>query len=193
DLPVVDGDTWTLEVGGRVERPLSLSLVDLHQRPQRTLLATMECAGNGRAGLAPRALSQPWLLEAVGTGAWTGTPLGPLLAEAGLHRDAVEVVFRGLDRGIEGGIEQEFGRRPSGVGPCRACGPGPCWCPPGSPTSCLAVAPSGWAPVASRAGPGRATPPSAPSTSAPTAGVRGPQPSSTPCPPRGGPGGAGIG
>ena len=110
DIPVVDGDSWTLEVGGRVERPLSLSLVDLHQRPQRTLLATMECAGNGRARLAPRALSQPWLLEAVGTGAWTGTPLGPLLAEAGLHRDAVEVVFRGLDRGVEGGIEQEFAR-----------------------------------------------------------------------------------
>src|SRR2546429_1403225 len=112
DIPVVDGDTWTLEVGGRVERPLSLSLVDLHQRPQRTLLATMECAGNGRAGLAPRALSQPWLLEAGGPGAWAGTPPGPLLAEARLPRDAVEGVFRGLGRGIEGGVEQGVGRSP---------------------------------------------------------------------------------
>src|SRR5207237_7292075 len=47
---------------------------------------------------------------AVGTAAWTGIPLGSLLAEARPHRDAVEVVFRGLDRGIEGGIEQDFAR-----------------------------------------------------------------------------------
>src|SRR5437016_705969 len=110
DIPVVDADTWALEVGGRVERPLSISLAELHQRPQRTVLATMECAGNGRARMEPRALSQPWLLEAVGTAAWTGIPLGSLLAEARPHRDAVEVVFRGLDRGIEGGIEQDFAR-----------------------------------------------------------------------------------
>ncbi|HMC42652.1 MAG TPA: sulfite oxidase [Acidimicrobiales bacterium] len=110
DIPVIEADSWTLEVGGRVDRPLSLSLADLHRRPQRTVVATMECAGNGRAGLSPRALSQPWLLEAVGTGAWTGTPLGPLLAEAGVARDAVEVVFRGQDRGIEGGLEQNFER-----------------------------------------------------------------------------------
>jgi DMSO/TMAO reductase YedYZ molybdopterin-dependent catalytic subunit len=110
DIPVVDPDAWSLEVVGRVDRPLSLSLAELHQRPQRTVVATMECAGNGRAALSPRALSQPWLLEAVGTAAWTGTPLRPLLLEAGLSRHAVEVVFRGQDRGVEGGIEQNFER-----------------------------------------------------------------------------------
>ena len=62
----------------------------------------MECAGNGRALLSPRPLSQPWLAEAVGTAAWRGTPLAPLLAEAGPLDDAVEVVFTGLDRGDRG-------------------------------------------------------------------------------------------
>jgi DMSO/TMAO reductase YedYZ molybdopterin-dependent catalytic subunit len=70
----------------------------------------MECAGNGRAGLEPHVVSQPWVLEAVGTGEWTGTPLGPLLDEAGLLDDAVELVFEGLDRGTEGGAEQRYGR-----------------------------------------------------------------------------------
>ena len=71
----------------------------------------MECAGNGRALLPdPRPLSQPWLAEAVGTGAWTGTPLAPILAEAGLDDDAVEVVFTGLDRGVEGGESQQYER-----------------------------------------------------------------------------------
>ena len=47
---------------------------------------TFECAGNGRALLQPRPLSQPWLTEAVGTAEWAGTPLKPLLDEAGVRR-----------------------------------------------------------------------------------------------------------
>jgi DMSO/TMAO reductase YedYZ molybdopterin-dependent catalytic subunit len=70
----------------------------------------MECAGNGRAFLSPRPLSQPWLAEAVGTAAWRGTPFAPLLAEAGPLDDAVEVVFTGLDRGLEAGEAQDFER-----------------------------------------------------------------------------------
>ena len=70
----------------------------------------MECAGNGRARLEPRPVSQPWLLEAVGTARWRGTPLAPLLEEAGVPDGAVEVLFTGLDRGIEGGDEQAFQR-----------------------------------------------------------------------------------
>ena len=53
---------------------------------------TMECAGNGRARLHPRPVSQPWLHEAVGTMEWTGTPLSGLLREAGLDPSATDVV-----------------------------------------------------------------------------------------------------
>lgn len=110
DIPAVDPEAWRLEIGGSVERPLSLSLDDLRARDAVTMPVTLECAGNGRARLAPRPLSQPWLTEAVGTAEWTGVPLAPLLAEAGLRDDAVEVLFTGLDRGIEGGIEQSYER-----------------------------------------------------------------------------------
>ena len=84
DIPYVDADAWRLEVGGLVARPASLSLEELKTRPSRTLAVTLECAGNGRALLSPRPLSQPWLQEAVGTAEWTGTPLAPILEEAGL-------------------------------------------------------------------------------------------------------------
>ena len=97
-------------MSGRVTRELSLSLEELRSRPAVTHAVTMECAGNGRAGLSPRPLSQPWLLEAVGTAEWTGTPLRALLEEAGLDETASELAFRGLDRGIEGGEEQAFER-----------------------------------------------------------------------------------
>jgi DMSO/TMAO reductase YedYZ molybdopterin-dependent catalytic subunit len=110
DIPGVDASTWRLEVGGLVSDPMSLSLDDLRARPRVTLPVTMECAGNGRTRFDPRPVSQPWILEAVGTGSWTGTPLKPLLDEAGLRPEAVEVVFTGADRGVEGDVEQAYAR-----------------------------------------------------------------------------------
>src|SRR5688500_5121030 len=67
DIPAVDPGPWRLQVGGAVERQLSLALDDLHRRPAVTARVLLECAGNGRARLEPRPVSQPWLLEAVGT------------------------------------------------------------------------------------------------------------------------------
>jgi len=110
DIPQVDAEAWRLEVDGLVERPTSLSLADLRARPPVEVVATMECAGNGRAALDPRPVSQPWLLEAVGTGRWGGVPLRALLDEAGVADGAVEVLFTGLDRGIENEEEQWFQR-----------------------------------------------------------------------------------
>jgi DMSO/TMAO reductase YedYZ molybdopterin-dependent catalytic subunit len=46
----------------------------------------------------------------VGTAEWTGTPLAPLLEEAGVGPGAVEVLFEGADRGVQGGIEQDYER-----------------------------------------------------------------------------------
>ncbi|MFL5757819.1 MAG: molybdopterin-dependent oxidoreductase, partial [Chloroflexota bacterium] len=110
DIPHVDPASWRLAVAGRVARPLSLTLADLQERPERTLAVTLECAGNGRSLLTPRPLSQPWVNEAVGTAEWTGTPLRPILEEAGVGRDAVEVVFTGLDRGVQGDVEHRYER-----------------------------------------------------------------------------------
>jgi len=110
DIPAVDPATWRLQIGGAVDRPLTLSLDDLAHRPSVTSRVLLECAGNGRARLEPRPVSQPWLLEAVGTAEWTGTPLAPLLDEAGVSPDAVDVVFTGADHGVERGVEQDYQR-----------------------------------------------------------------------------------
>ena len=110
DIPDVDAEGWAVSVEGRVARPLALTLADLRERPAHEVTATMECAGNGRALLAPHVVSQPWLLEAVGNATWTGVPLRLILEEAELLDDAVEVVFTGLDRGFEKGVEQSYQR-----------------------------------------------------------------------------------
>src|SRR5437762_10968029 len=100
DIPAVDPTTWRLRVDGRVRRPLELSLDELRSMPATTRTLTMECAGNGRALLQPRAPSQPWLVEAVGTGEWTGAALADVLQAAVVEPDAVEVLFSGADRGV---------------------------------------------------------------------------------------------
>ncbi|MGB2567352.1 sulfite oxidase [Micromonospora citrea] len=110
DIPDVDPATHTLTVDGAVARPLTLDLAALRERPRVTHRVTLECAGNGRALLHPRPVSQPWLVEAVGNAEWTGTPLAPLLREAGVAPEAVDVVFTGADHGVERGVEQDYQR-----------------------------------------------------------------------------------
>jgi sulfane dehydrogenase subunit SoxC len=110
DIPDVDAATWRLEVSGLVERSLSLSLDDLRSRPAVEIAVTMECAGNGRAHVEPHVVSQPWLVEAVGTARWRGVRVADVLAEAGVRDGAVEALFTGLDRGVEGEEEQAYER-----------------------------------------------------------------------------------
>ena len=107
DIPIVDPASWRLDLGGLVAQPRSLSLDDLRALPQVTRTVTMECAGNGRARLDPRPVSQPWLLEAVGTATWTGVRVRDVVDPAD---GAVDVVVSGLDRGVEGGVEQRYER-----------------------------------------------------------------------------------
>ena len=99
DVPELDPGAWRLSVTGQVDRPLSLGLADLRRLPSRSLVITLECAGNGRAALDPPVDGEQWQLGAVSTAEWTGVPLTAVLDRAGIGRNAREVVFRGADRG----------------------------------------------------------------------------------------------
>ncbi len=110
DVPAVDPASWALTIGGKVRHPMRLDLNQIKARPSVTIAVTLECAGNGRARMSPRPLSQPWLAEAVGTAEWTGTPLAALLDEVVPLSQSGDVVFTGIDRGIQGDIEQQYER-----------------------------------------------------------------------------------
>jgi sulfane dehydrogenase subunit SoxC len=110
DIPGIDPTTFELVVDGFVDTPLSLDLDAIRSRPRISAVVTLECAGNGRAQLLPRPVSQPWLTEAVGTARWSGTSLFSLLREAGVADGAVDVVFTAADHGIERGFEQDYQR-----------------------------------------------------------------------------------
>lgn len=97
--PAVEAASWQLSLGGEVEHPLQISYDELRSLPATTLMATLECAGNGRARLAPKSKGLLWEQGAVGNATWTGVPLSVLLARAGVRASALEVIFEGADQG----------------------------------------------------------------------------------------------
>jgi DMSO/TMAO reductase YedYZ molybdopterin-dependent catalytic subunit len=101
--PMLDASSWRLAVGGRVDRPLHLSIRDLANMRSETRVVTLECAGNGRALLEPPTDGEKWRLGAVSTAEWTGVPLVEVLDRAGIKADAREVLFRGADGGTVSG------------------------------------------------------------------------------------------
>jgi len=110
DVPLLDSQTHRLTFSGAFEAPFDLSIDDIKAMPAVTMPVTMECAGNGRAGVSPRSHSMPWQYEAVGTSEWTGTKLAPLIARARPTSDVVDISFTGADYGYDMGEPHFFGR-----------------------------------------------------------------------------------
>jgi sulfite oxidase len=113
DVPEADAARWRLRVHGAVERELDVSLATLHEAFQeREVTATLQCAGNRRAGLiALRDIpgEAPWGPGATGTATWTGVALADVLALAGPRAEAQDVAFVGADVSPEARPAQRFG------------------------------------------------------------------------------------
>ena len=99
ETPVLDPGVWRLHVGGLVDHPFQLSLRELQNMPSHTLVATLECAGNGRYGFDPPVEGEQWHLGAVSTAEWTGVPLVEVLDRARVKASGCEIVLRGADSG----------------------------------------------------------------------------------------------
>jgi DMSO/TMAO reductase YedYZ molybdopterin-dependent catalytic subunit len=99
ETPRIDPEAYRLVIDGAVDTRVSLTLQELKEMPSQTRIATLECAGNGRAFLAPRVRGVQWELGAVGNAEWTGVPLSRVLDRVGLQDDAREIILEGADRG----------------------------------------------------------------------------------------------
>jgi DMSO/TMAO reductase YedYZ molybdopterin-dependent catalytic subunit len=116
-IPDLDQAGWRLHVGGLVDRHLSLGLAQLRAMQSASAAVTLECAGNGRAGLRPEVPGEQWDIGAVSTAEWTGVPLTEVLDRAGVQSMTREVLFRGADRGaVEGRGEHVHFERSLPVG-----------------------------------------------------------------------------
>jgi DMSO/TMAO reductase YedYZ molybdopterin-dependent catalytic subunit len=100
-VPPIDLATWRLRIEGCVKDRREWTWDELNELPERTVFATVECAGNGRSFLAQRQAGVQWGAGAVGHAEWTGVPLALVLERSGLESDACEVLFEGADVGTE--------------------------------------------------------------------------------------------
>ncbi|WP_328908465.1 sulfite oxidase [Streptomyces sp. NBC_00234] len=117
--PRIDAADWRLKVwgDGLTGGPVEFSYADLLALPSVSRTAFVECAGNARSFYASQQ-NQPvtgtaWTLGAIGTARWRGVRLADVLHRAGIGRDAVDVLPRGLDgEVVSDGIQLGRVRRP---------------------------------------------------------------------------------
>lgn len=110
DHPDIDPAAYRLTIGGNVAKPMTLTLGDLQSRLNVSETVLLECAGNGRTAAEPRPVQipTPWFNQAFGVFEYVGTPLADLLNEAHVQPGSVEVVFTGVDQGVEQLIPQNY-------------------------------------------------------------------------------------
>jgi sulfite dehydrogenase len=98
DIPLnIDPDKFTLEIKGKVDRPLALSLKEIKKLPAVELVAVNQCSGNGRGFFDPRVAGGQLGNGAMGNARWRGVPLKTVLDKAGVQQGAKQVTFNGMD------------------------------------------------------------------------------------------------
>ncbi len=98
DLPLsIDPDTYRIEIKGKVDRPLSLSLAELKGLDAVEIVAVNQCSGNSRGFFDPRMAGGQLGNGAMGNARWKGVPLKTVLDRAGVQAGARQVTFNGLD------------------------------------------------------------------------------------------------
>jgi sulfite dehydrogenase (cytochrome) subunit A len=96
----IDPDTHTIEIKGKVDKPVKLKMADLRRMASVEVVAVNQCSGNSRGFSEPRVAGGQLGNGAMGNARWRGVPLKAVLALAGVQKDAKQVVFNGLDKAV---------------------------------------------------------------------------------------------
>lgn len=98
DIPLdIDPDKFTVEIKGKVDKPLKLSLAEIRKMPSIEIVAVNQCSGNSRGFFEPRVAGGQSGNGAMGNARWKGVPLKAVLDKAGVQQGARQVTFNGLD------------------------------------------------------------------------------------------------
>src|SRR5258707_8606662 len=96
----IDPDTFAVEIKGKVDKPVKLSLQELKQLDAVELVGVNQCAGNSRGFVTPRVAGGQLGNGAMGNARWKGVALKVVLDKAGIQPGARQVTFNGLDEPI---------------------------------------------------------------------------------------------
>lgn len=99
-VPEINIEDWQLSIEGNFQNSYKISYNELIKLPSKTVMATLECAGNGRSKLIPKAKGLLWEQGAIGNAEWTGVSLKILLEQAQLGAGTIEIILEGADKGF---------------------------------------------------------------------------------------------
>lgn len=116
-IPELAVPDWRLRVGSP-GAAVELAIEDLDMLPPRSVVATMECAGNGRRFNNPPAKGVQWGTGAVSNGEWSGPSLADVLDTAAIAGGSfpakgAQIHLTGADRGRPDGVPREIPYRRS--------------------------------------------------------------------------------
>ena len=98
DIPLeIDPDKFSVDIKGKVDKPMKLSLADIKKMPAVEIVAVNQCSGNSRGLFNPRVAGGQLANGAMGNARWKGVPLKAVLDKAGVQAGAKQVVFGGMD------------------------------------------------------------------------------------------------
>jgi sulfite dehydrogenase (cytochrome) subunit A len=98
DIPLdIDPDTFFVEIKGKIDKPMKLSMADIKKMPAIELVAVNQCSGNSRGFVNPRVVGGQLGNGAMGNARWKGVSLRAVLEKAGVQVGAKQVVFGGMD------------------------------------------------------------------------------------------------
>jgi sulfite dehydrogenase len=93
----LDPDKFSLEIKGKVDRPLKLSLQEIRKLKAVEIVAVNQCSGNSRGLFNPRVAGGQLGNGAMGNARWRGVPLKTVLDMAGVQGTARQVTLNGMD------------------------------------------------------------------------------------------------
>lgn len=96
----IDPDKFSVEIKGKVDKLLKLSLAEIKRMPATEIVAVNQCSGNSRGFFEPRVAGGQLGNGAMGNARWRGVPLKSLLDRAGVQVGAKQVAFNGLDQPV---------------------------------------------------------------------------------------------
>jgi sulfane dehydrogenase subunit SoxC len=116
----VDPRFWRLKIhGDAVENPIEISYEDLLGMPSKTMICTMECAGNGRSLFWEQQNmvsgseivgGTGWGFGGIGQAEWQYVPMSYILGLVGVKKSAkAALMWSGVD-GAKSGVDSDSGR-----------------------------------------------------------------------------------
>lgn len=98
DIPLdIDAEKFSVEIKGKVDKPLKLSMAEIRKLPSVEIVAVNQCSGNSRGFSNPRVAGGQLGNGAMGNARWRGVPLKAVLDKAGVQQGAKQVTFNGMD------------------------------------------------------------------------------------------------